>query len=138
MLPRSGAEGAAIDSAGLGAAAGRTRKAGMKSAIREMARAPIKSGAEGPLGEVPRLAAAQGLYDEFCAGFPYEETDDQRVAIDAALDDLASGRPMDRLVCGDVGFCKTEEGLRAVFFTVMARKQVAVVVPATPLALQSH
>src|SRR5258708_28847059 len=82
----------------------------------------------------PQLAAAQGLYDEFCAGFPYEETDDQRAAIDAALDDLASGRPMDRLVCGDVGFGKTEGALRAAFVTAMAGKQVAVVVPTTLLA----
>ena len=75
-----------------------------------------------------------GLYDEFCAGFPYDETDDQRSAIDVVLDDLASGRPMDRLVCGDVGFGKTEVALRAAFIAAMNGKQVAVVVPTTLLA----
>ncbi len=78
----------------------------------------------------------QGLYDEFCARFPWEETDDQRAAIDAVLDDLAAGRPMDRLVCGDVGFGKTEVALRAAFATAMNGKQVAVVVPTTLLARQ--
>jgi transcription-repair coupling factor (superfamily II helicase) len=96
----------------------------------------IKIAAERHLREAPRLGAAQGLYDEFCAGFPYEETDDQRTAIDATLDDLASGRPMDRLVCGDVGFGKTEVALRAALVTAMAGKQVAVVVPTTLLARQ--
>src|SRR5438309_2365639 len=77
-----------------------------------------------------------GLYDEFCAGFPYEETEDQRASIDAVLDDLNAGRPMDRLVCGDVGFGKTEVALRAAFATAMNGKQVAVVVPTTLLARQ--
>src|SRR4029077_17513695 len=88
------------------------------------------------LRDAPRLTATQGLYDEFCAEFPYEETDDQRTAIDVTLDDLASGRPMDRLVCGDVGFGKTEVALRAALVTAMAGKQVAVVVPTTLLARQ--
>ena len=79
---------------------------------------------------------APGAYDEFAAGFPYEETDDQQTAIDATLDDLAAGRPMDRLICGDVGFGKTEVALRAAFVTVMGGKQVAVVVPTTLLARQ--
>src|SRR5205085_9467399 len=69
-------------------------------------------------------------------GFPYEETDDQQAAIDQVLDDLGSGRPMDRLVCGDVGFGKTEVALRAAFAAVMNDKQVAVVVPTTLLARQ--
>src|SRR5207248_10780181 len=77
-----------------------------------------------------------GLYDEFCAGFPYEETEDQQASIDRVLDDLSSGRPMDRLVCGDVGFGKTEVALRAAFVAVMNGKQVAVIVPTTLLARQ--
>jgi transcription-repair coupling factor (superfamily II helicase) len=92
--------------------------------------------AERQMREAPRLTVAHGLYEEFCAGFPYEETEDQRAAIDAMLDDLASGRPMDRLICGDVGFGKTEVALRAAFVTVMNGKQVAVVVPTTLLARQ--
>ncbi len=76
------------------------------------------------------------MYEEFCAGFPYDETEDQETAIDRVLDDLGSGRPMDRLVCGDVGFGKTEVALRAAFVAAMSGKQVAVVVPTTLLARQ--
>src|SRR5207248_4311498 len=84
----------------------------------------------------PRLAVEQGPYDEFCAGFSYEETEDQQAAIDVVLGELASGRPMDRLICGDVGFGKTEVALRAAFIAAMNGKQVAVVVPTTLLARQ--
>ncbi len=77
------------------------------------------------LHEAPKLTVAPGLYDEFCAGFPYEETDDQQAAIAAVLNDLNSGRPMDRLICGDVGFGKTEVALRAAFIAAMNGKQVA-------------
>src|SRR5262249_282548 len=66
----------------------------------------------------------------------YEETDDQQTAIDAVVGDLGNGRPMDRLICGDVGFGKTEVALRAAFITAMQGKQVAVVVPTTLLARQ--
>src|SRR3979411_1422746 len=76
------------------------------------------------------------IYAEFCARFPYEETEDQLGAINATLKDLESGRPMDRLICGDVGFGKTEVALRAAFATAMNGKQVAVVVPTTLLARQ--
>src|SRR5690242_20760747 len=76
------------------------------------------------------------IYDEFCARFPYEETDDQLGAINATLKDLETGRPMDRLICGDVGFGKTEVALRAAFATALDGKQVAVVVPTTLLARQ--
>ena len=88
---------------------------------------------------VARGAASDGgpgAYDEFCAGFPYEETDDQLAAIDATIKDLGSGRPMDRLICGDVGFGKTEVALRAAFVAAISGKQVAVVVPTTLLARQ--
>ena len=76
------------------------------------------------------------LYDEFCACFPFEETPDQHEAIERVLDDLQGPRPMDRLVCGDVGFGKTEVALRAAFLAVMAGKQVALLVPTTLLAQQ--
>jgi transcription-repair coupling factor (superfamily II helicase) len=88
------------------------------------------------LREAPQLSLDTGLYDEFCAAFPYEETDDQQAAIAAVMADLASGRPMDRLICGDVGFGKTEVALRAAFVAAMNGKQVAVVVPTTLLARQ--
>ena len=82
------------------------------------------------------MSAPHGPYDEFAARFPYEETEDQATSIDAVLDDLGSGQPMDRLVCGDVGFGKTEVALRAAFVAAMAGHQVAVVVPTTLLARQ--
>ncbi len=75
-------------------------------------------------------------YEEFAAGFGFEETPDQAQAILAVLDDLQSGKPMDRLICGDVGFGKTEVALRAAFIAVMDGKQVAVLVPTTLLAEQ--
>ena len=96
----------------------------------------IKIAAERQLREAPKFTVETGAYDEFCAGFPYAETEDQLTAINAVLADLASGRPMDRLICGDVGFGKTEVALRAALVTAMSGKQVAVVVPTTLLARQ--
>jgi transcription-repair coupling factor (superfamily II helicase) len=75
-------------------------------------------------------------YEAFAEGFPFEETADQAAAIKAALEDLKSGKPMDRLICGDVGFGKTEVALRAAFVAVADGKQVAVLVPTTLLAEQ--
>jgi len=74
--------------------------------------------------------------DRFAAGFPFDETPDQQAAIDAVVADLGATKPMDRLVCGDVGFGKTEVGVRAAFAVVLAGKQVAVLVPTTLLAQQ--
>src|SRR5262249_51090375 len=136
LLSRYGSEETAVELDRLGGVGWQTRKARMKSRIREIAGELIRVGGEGQLREAPRLAIGHGLYDEFCAGFPYEETEDQRTSIDAVLDDLGGGRPMDRLVCGDVGFGKTEMALRAAFATAMNGKQVAVVVPTTLLARQ--
>ena len=82
------------------------------------------------------LSPPAGLYDEFVARFPYDETDDQARAIDAVIDDLGSGHPMDRLVCGDVGFGKTEVALRAAFVVAMAGRQVAILAPTTLLVRQ--
>ncbi len=136
LLSRYGSEGANVELDRLGGAAWQARKARMKNRIREMAGELIKIAAERQLREAPRLAVGAGLYDEFCAGFPYEETDDQEASIAAVLNDLAAGRPMDRLICGDVGFGKTEIALRAAFVTAMNGKQVAVVVPTTLLSRQ--
>ncbi|MCG8313440.1 MAG: transcription-repair coupling factor [Pseudomonadales bacterium] len=91
-----------------------------------------------------RRAAKQGYqykigrqdYEAFCEGFPFEETPDQMAAIDAVVADMTSPQPMDRLVCGDVGFGKTEVAMRAAFVAVQAGKQVAVLVPTTLLAQQ--
>jgi transcription-repair coupling factor (superfamily II helicase) len=77
-------------------------------------------------------------YETFAEGFPFEETPDQLSAIEAVISDMQSGRPMDRLVCGDVGFGKTEVALRAAFVAVMGGRQVAVLVPTTLLAEQHY
>jgi len=136
LLSRYGSEEAHVELDRLGSTAWQARKARMKNRIREMAGELIKVAAERAMHEAPRLAVGAGLYDEFCAGFPYEETDDQQATIAAVIADLASGRPMDRLICGDVGFGKTEVALRAAFIAAMNGKQVAVVVPTTLLARQ--
>jgi transcription-repair coupling factor (superfamily II helicase) len=136
LLSRYGAEGTNVELDRLGGAAWQARKARMKNRIREIAGELIKIAAERQLREAPRLAVAAGLYDEFSASFPYDETDDQDAAIAAVLNDLSAGRPMDRLICGDVGFGKTEIALRAAFITAMNGKQVAVVVPTTLLSRQ--
>ena len=136
LLSRYGSDQAGAELDRLGGTAWQARKARMKNRIREIAGELIKVAAERQLREAPRLALAASLYDEFCAGFPYEETEDQEAAITAVLADLSSGRPMDRLICGDVGFGKTEVALRAAFIAAMNGKQVAVVVPTTLLARQ--
>lgn len=136
MLSRYGGDGAAVALDKLGGIAWQNRKARLKKRIREMTDALMKVAAERALQNVDPLSAPDGLYQEFCARFPYEETEDQSRAIEDVRSDLASGKPMDRLVCGDVGFGKTEVALRAAFTTAMAGKQVAVVVPTTLLARQ--
>ena len=120
----------------LGGAAWQARKARLKQRIRDMAKQLIGLAAERATRPAPQLAAPGALYDAFCAGFPYVETEDQARAIEEAIDDLGAGRAMDRLVCGDVGFGKTEVALRAAFHTVHAGKQVAVLTPTTLLSRQ--
>jgi len=120
----------------LGSAHWQARRARLKERIREMAGELVRVAAERNLRKAVVLTPPEGLYDEFCARFPYEETEDQRRAIEDVLDDLVSGRPMDRLVCGDVGFGKTEVALRAAFVAAMNGRQVAVVVPTTLLCRQ--
>ncbi len=136
LLSRYGAEQTQVDLDRLGGGNWQARKARMKSRIREIAGELIKVAAERLTREAPRFSVGPGAYDEFCAGFPYEETDDQLAAIDATIKDLDSGRPMDRLICGDVGFGKTEVALRAAFIAAINGRQVAVVVPTTLLARQ--
>ncbi|MCE1236994.1 MAG: transcription-repair coupling factor [Hyphomicrobiales bacterium] len=136
LLTRYGSDESDAQLDRLGGVAWGQRKARMKKRIREIADQLIKTAAARLLRTAPRYTAPEGLYDEFRARFPYEETDDQLTSIDATFDDLASGRPMDRLVCGDVGFGKTEVALRAAFAVAASGRQVAVVVPTTLLARQ--
>jgi transcription-repair coupling factor (superfamily II helicase) len=139
LLSRYGADdggGAQLDR--LGGVAWQSRKARLKKRLREIASELIKLAALRQLKEAPVLAPSDGAFEEFVARFPYEETEDQEGSIEAVLGDLASGRPMDRLVCGDVGFGKTEVALRAAFIAAMSGLQVAVVVPTTLLARQHY
>ncbi|MBA4270974.1 MAG: transcription-repair coupling factor, partial [Methylobacterium sp.] len=138
LLSRYGSEDTEVALDRLGGGGWQARKAKLKQRIREMAGKLIAIAAARALKEAPRLIPQEGIYDEFCARFPYEETEDQQNTIDAVLDDMAAGRPMDRLVCGDVGFGKTEVALRAAFACALAGKQVAVVVPTTLLARQHY
>jgi len=136
LLSRYGSDDGNSQLDKLGGVAWQSRKAKLKKRLREMAAELIKIAALRQLREAPALAPPAGAYDEFVARFPYEETEDQAASIDAVLGDLQSGRPMDRLVCGDVGFGKTEVALRAAFVAAMNGLQVAIVVPTTLLARQ--
>ena len=136
LLSRYGSEGMTVELDRLGGTGWQARKAKLKNRIREIAGELIKIAAERMLHEAPKLPVQAGLYDEFCARFPYDETEDQLTAIQSTLKDLDAGRPMDRLICGDVGFGKTEVALRAAFAVALDGKQVAVVVPTTLLARQ--
>ncbi|PZM11323.1 transcription-repair coupling factor [Rhizobium tubonense] len=136
LLSRFGGEGTEVQLDKLGGGAWQMRKAKLKKRLLDMAEGLIRVAAERLIRQAPALIAPDGIYDEFAARFPYDETEDQANAIDAVRDDLAAGRPMDRLVCGDVGFGKTEVALRAAFVAAMNGAQVAIVVPTTLLARQ--
>ncbi|HLW92219.1 MAG TPA: transcription-repair coupling factor [Roseiarcus sp.] len=138
LLSRYGSEGADVPLDKLGASGWQQRKAKLKKRVREMAGELIRIAAARQMRAAPRLRPPDGLFDEFCARFPYDETPDQESAIAATLDDLSAGRPMDRLVCGDVGFGKTEVALRAAFAAALNSKQSAIVVPTTLLARQHY
>jgi transcription-repair coupling factor (superfamily II helicase) len=136
LLSRYGSEEMNVELDRLGGAGWQTRKARLKERIREIAHKLIRIAAERELKSAPKFEAPEGTYTEFCASFPYQETEDQERAIEDVVRDLGKGRPMDRLICGDVGFGKTEVALRAAFIAALAGEQVAVVVPTTLLARQ--
>jgi transcription-repair coupling factor (superfamily II helicase) len=136
VLSRFGSEQAEAQLDRLGGVAWQSRKARVKQRIREIAAELIAVAAERQLRQGEILPAPEGLYEEFAARFPYPETEDQLRAIDETLADMASGKPMDRLICGDVGFGKTEVALRAAFVAALSGTQVAVIVPTTLLARQ--
>jgi transcription-repair coupling factor (superfamily II helicase) len=122
----------------LGGGAWQSKKAKLKERIREMADKLIRIAAERALRKAPILEPPPGMWDAFSARFPYTETDDQLRAISDVIDDITSGNPMDRLICGDVGFGKTEVAMRAAFVAAMSGVQVAVVAPTTLLARQHY
>jgi transcription-repair coupling factor (superfamily II helicase) len=138
LLTRYGAESEGVQLDRLGGAAWQARKARAKERLREMAIGLIRIAAERAMKTTDAVDPPHGVFDEFCARFPYEETEDQLTAIGDVLQDLGAGRPMDRLICGDVGFGKTEVALRAAFVVAMSGQQVAVVCPTTLLARQHY
>jgi transcription-repair coupling factor (superfamily II helicase) len=137
LLSRYGneSEGVTLDS--LGGEAWQRRKSRMKDRIREIAGELIKLAALRAT-RPGVVAEADSSFPAFVDRFPYEETDDQERAIADVLEDLEAGKPMDRLVCGDVGFGKTEVALRAAFVMAMSGRQVALVCPTTLLARQHY
>ncbi len=137
LLTRYGSESEGVTLDSLGGEAWQRRKARMKDRIREIAGELIKTAALRLTR--PGIVAEPDLsYPAFVDRFPYEETDDQDRAIGDVLQDLEAGKPMDRLVCGDVGFGKTEVALRAAFVMAMSGKQVALICPTTLLARQHY
>ncbi|MCW4114562.1 transcription-repair coupling factor [Aurantimonas sp. MSK8Z-1] len=138
LLSRYGGENSDAILDKLGGGAWQARKAKLKKRLLDMAGGLIRIAAERYTRGAPKLAPPEGLWGEFAARFPYDETEDQLTAIESVVDDLSLGRPMDRLVCGDVGFGKTEVALRAAFVAAMNGLQVAVVVPTTLLSRQHY
>ena len=136
LLSKYGHEEGLLDK--LGGGAWQAKKARLKERIRQIAERLIRVAAERALRTAPVLTPSDGLWDQFLARFPYAETDDQLQAIDDVLEDLESGRPMDRLICGDVGFGKTEVAIRAAFIAALSGVQVAVIAPTTLLARQHY
>ncbi|MEL6290484.1 MAG: transcription-repair coupling factor [Pseudomonadota bacterium] len=138
LLSRYGSDADGMQLDRLGGAAWQSRKAKLRKRLMDIAADLIQIAAMRELKQAPVLEPPTGAYDEFVAKFPYDETDDQLSSIDAVIEDLGSGKPMDRLVCGDVGFGKTEVAMRAAFVAALAGLQVAVVVPTTLLARQHY
>jgi transcription-repair coupling factor (superfamily II helicase) len=137
LLSRYGSDSDGVNLDSLGGEAWQRRKSRMKERIREIAGKLIKTAALRAT-RAGVIAAPDSSYPAFVDRFPYEETDDQDRAIADVLRDLEAGKPMDRLVCGDVGFGKTEVALRAAFVMAMTGKQVALVCPTTLLARQHY
>lgn len=136
LLSRFGHEQGLLDK--LGGGAWQAKKARLKERIREVADKLIRLAAERALRHAPVLEAPHHAWEEFSARFPYAETEDQLAAISDVIEDIASGQPMDRLICGDVGFGKTEVAMRAAFVATMSGMQVAVIAPTTLLARQHY
>ena len=136
VLSRYGSEDAGAQLDRLGGAAWQARRARLKERVREMAAELIRIAAQRSLKKSDPLPVPSGVFDEFAARFPFNETEDQERAISDVLHDLAVGTPTDRLICGDVGFGKTEVALRAAFVVAYGGKQVAVVAPTTLLCRQ--
>jgi transcription-repair coupling factor (superfamily II helicase) len=138
VLSRFGSDEGTVQLDKLGGAGWQARKSKVKKDLMEMAGKLLDIAAARKLKKAEELQVGPDIYNEFAARFPYAETEDQERAIGAVLDDLSSQHPMDRLVCGDVGFGKTEVAMRAAYGAAMDGTQVAIVVPTTLLARQHY
>ena len=136
VLSRYGSSEEAVMLDRLGGEGWQKRRSRLKERITAITGELMKVAAERALKKAPIFEAEEASFNQFVDRFPWEETDDQDAAIYDVLRDLESGKPMDRLVCGDVGFGKTEVALRAAFVAAMSGQQVAVVAPTTLLARQ--
>ena len=136
VLSRYGSSEEAVMLDRLGGEAWQKRRARLKERINEIAGELMQVAAQRALRKAPVFEIDEGPFNQFLDRFQYDETDDQERAIEDVLGDLESGKPMDRLICGDVGFGKTEVALRAAFVAAMNGQQVAVVAPTTLLARQ--
>ena len=136
LLSKFGHETGLLDK--LGGGAWQAKKAKLTERIREVAAKLIRLAAERALRSAQIMQPEHHAWEAFSARFPYQETDDQLSAIEDILADMASGHPMDRLICGDVGFGKTEVAMRAAFVAAMQGQQVAVIAPTTLLVRQHY
>lgn len=138
VLSRFGADEGTVQLDKLGGAGWQARKSRVKKDLMIMAGKLLEIAAARKLRRAPQFETSGGSYDEFAAKFSYQETEDQQRAITDVLASLSGEYPMDRLVCGDVGFGKTEVALRAAYAAAMSGAQVAVAVPTTLLARQHY
>lgn len=138
VISRYGAEDSNVSLDTLGGSAWEAKKSRVKERIKDIAEKLIKIAAERQTKHAEIFIPERGVYDEFCNRFLFTETDDQLNAVQDVMKDLTQGIPMDRLICGDVGFGKTEVALRAAFAVATGGAQVAVIVPTTLLARQHY
>ena len=138
VLSRYGSDSEHVSLDKLGGEAWQRRKSKLKERIRAIAGELLKTAAERALRAGSIIEVDGPAYASFVDRFPYEETEDQLRVIEEVLQDLSAGKPMDRLVCGDVGFGKTEVAMRAAFAAAMAGLQVAIIAPTTLLARQHY
>jgi len=138
VLSRFGSDEGTVQLDKLGGVGWQARKAKVKKDLMRMAEQLLKIAADRQLRKSEKLNVDPEQYNQFVARFPYQETEDQLRSINNVIEDLAGDQPMDRLVCGDVGFGKTEVALRAAYVAAMSGVQVAVVAPTTLLARQHY
>lgn len=136
VLARFGGDEGTVQLDKLGGAGWQARKARVKKDLMEMADHLLSIAAARKLKKAQKLDVGKDIYDQFAARFPYSETEDQERAIEDVIGDISGDYPMDRLICGDVGFGKTEVAIRAAYVAAMAGAQVALAVPTTLLARQ--